>query len=323
MKLNSHLISVERKEMGTFDPVKRRLHMCERTLPFGETLFNLFKDSISPDDLMYYSGDSDLKEKLADLHNVSIENIFIGAGSDSVLNTIFDVFVCPGSNVYMPEAHFPMYDVYLGQNQGNKKTFKYELVNNKLKLNTSFESDNVNLIILGNPNSPVGDLVSLENIETLSSKGVPLVLDQAYGDFGKTEVPISWINRDIIFVNTFSKSWGAAGCRVGYCVANKDIISFLNKRKRMFELSTISKKFAMFLINNKQVVDDYIEQIVNEREHLKTKFNFIQYGNWIHLPQHKYSHIAKSWEVKHHATLPRIFGEFMRVTIFPGINEYL
>ena len=323
MNLNSHLISVERKEMGTFDQTKRRLHMCERTLPFGENLFDSFKESISPDDLMFYSSGIDLREKLANYHGVSSDNIFVGAGSDSVLNTIFDVFVSPCSNVWMPEAHFPMYDVYLGQNQGNKKTFKYELTNNRLKLNTSIDFDNANLIILGNPNSPVGDIVSLDDIERLSSEGIPLVLDQAYGEFGKTEVPISWISRNIILVNSFSKSWGAAGCRVGYCVANKQIVSLLNKRKRMFEISTISKKFAMFLMDNKSAVDDYIEQIVHEREFLKTKFNFIQYGNWIHLPQHKYSHITKSWEVKQNATLPKIFGEFMRVTIFPGINEYL
>ena len=322
MKMNTHLLSVERKEMGTFDPSKRRLHMCERTLPFGESLFNSFRDSITPEDLMYYSGDLDLRQKLAEHHGVEVENIFVGAGSDSVLNTIFDVFVSPGSNVYMPEAHFPMYDVYLGQNQGIKKTFKYELYNQKLKLNTSIEYNNINLIILGNPNSPVGDLVSLSNIERLA-RVAPLVLDQAYGAFGKTEVPIEWIDRGIMFVNTFSKSWGAAGCRVGYCIASKEIVSLLNKRKRMFELSTVSKKFAMFLLDNKEVVDDYVQQIVNEREFLKTKLNLVQYGNWIHLPQHKYSHITKSWEVKQNATLPKLFGEFLRVTIFPDINEYL
>lgn len=322
MKMNSHLLSVERKEMGTFDPSKRRLHMCERTIPFSENLFEAFRNSITPDDLMHYSGDLDLRQKLAEQHGVDVENIFVGAGSDSVLNTIFDVFVSPGSNVYMPEAHFPMYDVYLGQNQGTKKTFKYELYDQRLKLNTSIDYNNVNLIILGNPNSPVGDLVSLNNIDRLA-KVAPLVLDQAYGDFGKTEVPIEWINRGIMFVNTFSKSWGAAGCRVGYCVANKEIIGLLNKRKRMFELSTVSKKFALFLLDHKDIVHNYVEQIILERELLKTKFNLIQYGNWIHLPQHKYSHITEVWEVKQNAILPKLFGEFMRITIFPGINEYL
>lgn len=324
MKFNSHLNHVVRKEMGTFDECKRRLHMCERTISFDEVLFNGFKDSLVAEDFMYYSDDGELKRRLADLHGVNPENIFVGAGSDSVLNTIFDVFVSPGSDVLMPEAHFPMYDVYLQQNQGNKLTFKYEFNNYQLHLNTSVQNtNNLSLIILGNPNSPVGDVVSLDKLENLTTFGVPLVLDQAYGEFGKTEVPIEWINRGVIFVNSFSKSWGAAGCRVGYCIANREIIGLMNKLKRMFEISNVSKKFALFLLNNKPMVDDYVNQIVYERELLKRRFNLVQYGNWIHVPQHKYSYLTDKWEVKQDASLPHVFGSFLRITIFPGLNGQL
>jgi len=324
MKFNLHLAEIERKEMGPMDPNKRRLNMCERTLPFSDSFFSSFKNSLTQEDFIYYSSDIDLRIKLAEFNGVSKENIYVAAGSDSVLNTLFDVFVSPGSEVVMPEAHFPMYDVYLKQNQGKKITFKYQLVDNKLKLNTEiYCGPNVNLIIIGNPNSPVGDLVSLAEIEKLTLTNIPIVLDQAYGEFGKTEVPLSWIDKGIVFVNSFSKGIGSAGCRIGYCIANKEIVDLLNKRKRMFEISSISKKFAIHLLNNFQEVNKYVNQIVVERELLKRRFNLIQFGNWLHLDQDKYLGITDKWEVKVDATLPLIPNKFIRMSIFPGINEHI
>lgn len=327
MKYKKFIDSVVRRPMSPSDPNKRRLHMCERNVPFSDELFTEFISTLRQEDFVNYpTGTDDLKARISRFHfNVGVDRIFIGHGSDSVLNTIFNLFVTPGSKVLMPEAHFPMYDVYLQQNQGVKETLKYEIDSDgRLSLNTNFDEsilDEVSLIIVGNPNSPVGDCLSHKELERLASYGIPLVIDQAYGEFGKTEFGFENLSSGVIFVNTFSKAWGAAGCRVGYAIALAPIIDKLNRLKPMFELSEVSKKFALFLMNNNQEVAKYVDEVIIEREYLGKVFQHVRFGNWIHVPS-DFPLIDPSWEIKSGVSLPRVDEKFSRISIFSGMYSY-
>ena len=323
MRYRKHLDGIIRKSVPKFDPTKVRLHMCERTKPFSEEMFGRFLSSLSQEDFITYGDCIDLKDRLAKKHGVKPSNIYIGAGSSYVLDSIFRVFVEKGSWVVMPEAHFPLYDVFVEQNQANVELLPYFNVNGKLTMGTSVKQDYPRLIIIGNPNSPVGDVVGLDRIKQLAALGAPLVIDQAYGEFGKTEVPISMIEKDVIFVNTLSKGFGAAGIRVGYAVANEKIITLLDKFRQMFEVTNVSQKFALFLLDNEKEMLDYCESIVLERSKLRDKLEHVYFGNWVHIPHDKYCKLGNlSWEVKTGTKLPLLDGEFVRISIFEGLNEY-
>ena len=324
MKYKTFLDDIKRTRPALVDPHKRRLHMSERNQPFSDYVFQEFLSTISQSDFLYYNDTRELRDKLAKLHDVSPENIFIGQGSVYVLNCLFNAFIERGTEVVMPEARFPMYDVFLAQNEGVAKNLKYELINNQLKLNTSFEmNENTRMIVIGNPNSPVGDVLSLSQIEELSSHGIPLVVDQAYGEFGKTFIPIEMIEKNVVIVNTFSKGWGAAGARVGYCVANEKIVSLLEKYRQICETPAISQKFAMFLLDNPFIKDEYVSAIMKERNKLAKRFEHVYYGNWVHLPMDKYSQLPEDWEVKANTKLPLVDGEFIRMSIFEGLNDLI
>ena len=328
MKYKAFIDDVVRKPMAPSDPKKRRLHMCERNIPFSDELFKRFLDTLTQEDFINYpTSTDDLKDRLSRFHfKIGADKIFIGHGSDSVLSTVFNLFVTPGSKVLMPEAHFPMYDVYLQQNQGVKETLKYEIDEaGELRLNIEFDESilaDVSLIVVGNPNSPVGDCLTFRQLAKLSSYGIPLVVDQAYGEFGKTSFGFDRLADDVIFVNTFSKAWGAAGCRIGYAIAKPEIVEKLNKLKPMFEVSEVSKKFAMFLLDNNLEVQQYVDEVAIEREILSKVIPFVYYGNWIHL--HDGSPlIDPTWEIKTGARLPGVPGTFSRISIFPGMFRAL
>lgn len=328
MKYKKFVDGIVRKSMVPPDPSKRRLHMCERNVPFSDDLFNEFLGTLKQEDFVNYpTSTDDLKDRISRFHfKVGTDRIFIGHGSDSVLSTVFNLFVTPGSKVLMPEAHFPMYDVYLQQNQGVKETLKYRLDENGLLcLDTNFDESmlsEISLIVVGNPNSPVGDCLSYKELEKLTSYGIPLVIDQAYGEFGKTEFGFENIDKGVIFVNTFSKAWGAAGCRVGYAIASAPIVDKLNRLKPMFELSEVSKKFALFLMNNNLEVAKYIDEIIIEREFLGKVFPHVRFGNWIHVPS-DFPLVDPLWEIKSGVSLPRVDEKFSRISIFSGMYSYL
>ena len=324
MKYREHIKTIVRKAVPFFDPSKRRLHMCERTRPFSSKMFDEFVRSIRQEDFINYGDSIELKERLAKKHGVSTENIYIGAGSSYILDSIFRVFVEKDSCVVMPEAHFPLYDVFVEQNQATTELLPYFNKDGKLTMSVNVRSQDPRLIIIGNPNSPVGDVLSLERIEHLTSFGAPLVIDQAYGEFGKTEVPIEMIDKNVIFVNTFSKGLGAAGIRVGYSVASKEITNLLGKFRQMFEVTNISSKFALFLLDHEKETREYAESIACERAKLRSKLDHVYFGNWVHIPFDKYQQLnLPDWEVKTGTRIPLQSGEFVRVSIFEGLHDYL
>lgn len=322
-KYNQHIDKVFRKRGKESSPGKRRLHMSERTENFPDWFFDSFVSSLTQSDFIEYRWPDELKERIAQKHNVSIDNVFVGPGSEFILSCIFSVFVSEDSEVWMPEAHFPMYDVFLAQNRGTKKEFFYD---ETLQLIFNDSAKCGNLTILGNPNSPVGDCVPLSFIEKLKGS-TPVVLDQAYGEFGKTDVPVEWITEGIIFVNTFSKAYGAAGCRIGYAIADTNIVSLLEKFKLGFDLANPSAKFAIHLLDHQQVVDEYVTSIILERDKiskLNTDLVLVKKGNWVHLNQEVFTPLIDPyWEIRKDIILPKVKNPYLRITIFSGIYDLI
>ena len=65
---------------------------------------------------------------------------------------------------------------------------------------------------------------------------------------------------------TFSKGFGAAGCRVGMTFSNPHYIENISKFRQMYEISGVSMKYCEFLLNNHHLVDTYIKEVVEEME---------------------------------------------------------
>lgn len=323
MKYNKHLDTITRVSNIASDTTKVRTHVGERTQLFPDVFFQEFVSSISQTDIIQYPDVSTLKQKLADQHGVGIDNVFITPGSEYSLAALFYAFVEEGTTVLMPEARFPMYDVYLQQSKGKADYFKYDQdLNGRLHLNLKTNSDDVRMIVVGNPNSPVGDCLTVTEFQTLEAYDCPIIIDQAYGEFGKTHLPINLIENNYVFVNTYSKAYGAAGIRVGYVIANKQIIELIAKYRLMYEVSGLSIKFAEYLIDNENVMQDYVSAINDERTKLQNIGVHVYSGNWIHLPAH-YAEKLTAYTYKTGVTLPHYQGPLIRINIFVGLYAIL
>jgi histidinol-phosphate/aromatic aminotransferase/cobyric acid decarboxylase-like protein len=286
---------------------------------FPDGFIDGFTGTLVTDDFTRYPNIDALKQRLAAKHNVSSKNIFIGAGSDICLQILFQVFVEKDNVVLMPEAHFPMYDVYIQQQMGRSKLMRYR-PDLSLDVDTDVDGD-LRLVIVGNPNSPVGDVLSTQDFARLLQYTVPVVVDEAYAEFGATPLPVSLINQNVIFTRTFSKAWGAAGARIGYVIANEYIIDLMGKFRQMFEITGVSSKFAHYLLDHEEVMKAYVAEIVAERERFKDTGIAVKYGNWIHLPQERYLNLTNVFHVKQNVTLPQVNPFLLRITLFKGLYE--
>jgi len=295
--VKKHLQKVIRKfnieDKNSFDYI---LTQNERNLPLPGNLFKRFKDSINFKDIAFYPNLDNLKDKIRKY--VGYEHIFLTPGSDVGIKTIFELFDFTDGEVLTTNYCFPMYQVYSDIYGATLvkvpyKNFKFNIRELISKINSRTK-----LIIIANPNSPIGDTYTLEEVKLLLDQGIPTVIDEAYIELSTAESSIELIDKyDNLFVTrTFSKGFGAAGCRVGYICSNKHNIQLLDKLRLMYEISGVSAKYCEFILDNILLYNIYLKDTLIEKNYfideLSTSKNiriFDTDSSWFFLLKNEYT----------------------------------
>ena len=238
--MKKHLSKIVRKfdteNKSDYDWV---LNQSERIKELAFFDWNRFKQSLTQEDFFLYPNTIQFRKKLAKYYNTDNDNIFLCAGSDVGIKSVFETFT-DGGRVVTTDPSFPMYKVY-------SELYKCEYIGVPHEEDYTISvgrilsevDDNTDLIILANPNSPMGEYKSFDEILPILETGVPTLIDEAYIEF--TEKNKSFIEHidkypNLIITRTFSKAFGAAGCRVGAVVSNKDNIELIGKFRQMYEI---------------------------------------------------------------------------------------
>ena len=305
LKVKKWLYDVERKEsLIDKSKYKFRLDQSERVDEFSNEFFNGFLKTLNQTDFITYPYLHKLKNNIALYNNVDIKNVFLTPGSDMAIKTMFEICVSSGSEVLSTIPSFPMYDVYCNIHNGTFKTVKYNK-NLTYSINSlcKMVNDKTSLIILANPNSPIGDYKTEEELKPileLSNKlNIPLLIDEAYVEFSPgTLKDLVFKYNNVCVSRTFSKAWGAAGIRLGYLIGDEDIMNVINKCRIMYEVTGITAKFGCYLLENVNEVVNYRDSIIREKEILYDKliesgFDVVSsHANWIHFNDNDNNQIA-------------------------------
>ena len=317
MKTKSYLDKIIRTTTlpSTNKTVGKRLHAGERTQRFSETHWKSFTDSLTQDDVLFYPDDMPLRRMIADYHSIPKENIMTFAGADAALKCTFDTFTDVGSTVLTPDYHFPMYDVYAAQNAANLAFLEYNGL--ELSRNVVGEVKDLRFILVGNPNSPVGDRLSENYFRFLEEYNLPIVVDSVYEGYGSTRLNVEEkIKKNYIFIHSFSKCWGGPGARIGYVIASQDMIAQLNKMRPMVGISGLSMKFAKWALANEAMNKKYVAQMIEIRERIRFQYPWNTGGNWVHLPAALAPILREAgFTFKEGCKLPGIDESFIRITV--------
>ena len=264
------------------------LNQSERSQPIPEPYYTEFIRSLKQEDFAYYPNTKNFKEKICKFYNVKTENLFLSDGSDVGIKSIFETFTVYGK-VITSEPSFPMYKVYSELYQceyfGIPHEKDYTISMEKILSNITHDTS---LVILANPNSPMGEYKSFDEIRILLEQDVMVLIDEAYVEFTDNESMIQYIGEypNLLVTRTFSKGFGAAGCRVGMTFGHKDTIELLSKFRQMYEITGVSMKYCEFLLNNHILVDTYIQEVKEEKKELVSMlkgYDVIDSNcNWIH-----------------------------------------
>ena len=311
------------------------LNQSERSQLIPESYYVKFLRSLKQEDFAYYPNTKNFKEKICEFYNVNTENLFLSDGSDVGIKSIFETFTTCG-NIVTSEPSFPMYEVYASLYNCSYKGIHYDVDTLEFSIENmlSFVDDNTQLIILANPNSPIGDYKTIDEIKPLLDTGIPILIDEAYIEFSGKESMIQYIDEypNLLVTRTFSKGFGAAGCRVGMTFSNPHYIENISKFRQMYEISGVSLKYCEFLLNNHHLVDTYIQEVVEEKKKVVSMLKHYEVidsnCNWIHFNNQDDNKKTKEIFDKHKVLVkyckvhPYGFREnWCRMTIQPGLSE--
>jgi len=220
---------------------------------------------IYPDD-----GQQELRKMLAEYAGVSAERIVVGHGSNTLIDLIVRLFVGPGDEVI---NCVPTFDIYRFSTEICGGT----VINIRRDANFAVDvpavkkviSDNTKLIFLATPNNPTGNVIPRQYIVEIIETGVPVVVDEAYYEFGgETVMNLAGRYRNLMVLRSFSKWAGLAGLRVGYGVFPPKIADYLMAIKTPHNVSVAAEAAVRASLADLDYLQGRIRDIVTERARL-------------------------------------------------------
>ncbi len=206
----------------------------------------------------------DLRTALAEQHGVSIDEIAIDAGVDTLLGLLVRMLISPGDKVVTSFGGYPTFNYHVAGYGGDLQTVPYKgLYEDAEALLAATQSLQAPLVYFANPDNPMGTCHPADTVQCLID-GIPensvLALDEAYIEFAAegTAPAIDTSNPRVLRFRTFSKAWGMAGQRVGYAIGHRDVITGFNKTRNHFGLNRVAQIGALESLQDQ----DFLQQVI-------------------------------------------------------------
>lgn len=217
---------------------------------------------------------------LSNYTGLPIDNLQYFASSDALHEYICKVFIGVGDPVLILG---PTYDNFRLTCQANGGEVLYSNYNDDFSFDADrFENDIIRIepavVYICNPNNPTGNIHTEQYIESLLNKfpDTLFLIDEAYMEFGGQSAKFLVLKYDNILISrTMSKAFALANFRVGYLMASKDNVQFINKIRNPKNLSTIAQTAAIAALEDSQYMWKYVDQVKAGKEYFIGEINKI------------------------------------------------
>ncbi len=223
-----------------------------------------------------------LKKAISRWKKVETKNIFLGNGSDEIIDLLIRVFCRPAfDRIRYMTPSFGMYEVCADIND----VVKYPISLNEQfvlipKICVANQKAQDKILFLCSPNNPTGNTIPRHDLFTIlqSWRGL-VVIDEAYTEFSSEPSFLDQLpnHPNLVILQTFSKAQGAAGLRIGMAFAHEDVVILLNKVKAPYNISEIAQAKALSLLSSQSIVNKQIKELIKERQKLAAEIQGMDY----------------------------------------------
>ena len=216
----------------------------------------------------------ELRCALAEKHKISTENIVVGEGIDGLLGYLVRLLISEGDHVVTSDGAYPTFNYHVSGFGGNLHKVPYlDDCEDIVSLMKKARSVDAKLIYFANPDNPMGTHVPGDKIvEALKELplGCLLILDEAYSEFAPAaSLPsLEITDTRVVRLRTFSKAYGMAGARVGYAMAEENLIKSFEKIRNHFGMNRVAQKAAFEALSDNQWLLEMVQKVENGRQRI-------------------------------------------------------
>ncbi len=235
---------------------------------------------------------TELRQKLAQRHNVLPEQIVPTAGSTALLGIIARTLLSPGLNAITSERSFIVYPIATQAAGG--QLIQVPMRNDGFDLNAiaATVDQHTRIIYISNPNNPTGTLIATKELDRFLDEvpeHVIVILDEAYYDFAEyfatsrkvyCSNALDHVGRShgVVVLRTFSKAHGLAGVRVGYGIGPAELMGYFARMRTTFSISTVAQAAALAALDDEAHVGKTLKNNAEQAERLTAGITELGYS---------------------------------------------
>ena len=218
----------------------------------------------------------ELKQAIAQLKETEPGRIFLGNGSDEIIDLTFRIFCNPGKDKVM--LFTPTYGMYSVSADINDVGIISMPLDDNFQIDIArvkpwLTHEDIKLIFICSPNNPTANSVKQTDIENIleNFEGI-MVIDEAYADFSDSPSLMKLTKKydNLVIMQTFSKAWGLAAARIGMAFSTPEILSFYNKMKPPYNISSVNQEAVLDALNDRDGFTSRLRMIKEEKKRLVT-----------------------------------------------------
>lgn len=250
-----------RLEKGGFPLEGINLALCENPLPPIDEAIEAAKAEAPLSNHYTEPYSWKLKEKISDYVNVPVENIHINAGSELILRQLFLLY---GRRVHLISPTYYLFEE-IAENKtytflNEKEDFLFDMKKLEIPKDTT-------LAVIVNLNNPTGTVFDIKDNLSLIERhpDTMFLIDEAFIEFGgKPATDLIFEYRNVIITRTFSKAFSMAGCRVGYAIADRELIEYLNNHNDAYPLARTAEAAAIASLEHLDKIRERVKFLKNQ-----------------------------------------------------------
>lgn len=216
----------------------------------------------------------EIKGALARHLGIAPENVMVGEGIDGLFGYAVRLFVEPGVTVATSLGAYPTFNFHVNGFGGRLVTTPY--VNDREDPSSLLHlarKEKARLIYFANPDNPMGswwDSATVQGMIGQVPEGTLLMLDEAYGEFAPdgTLPPLDVSNPGVLRFRTFSKAYGLAGMRLGYCVGHADLIRAFDKIRNHFGVTRLGQAAGVAALADQEHLRTVVAKVKTARDEI-------------------------------------------------------
>lgn len=220
-----------------------------------------------------------LREKLARVHGVSMDEVLHGNGSNELLDLVVRTFATPEHHIVFAEPAFIVYRIAALTYGVPFTAVPLTELTHDLEVMAAAVTPRTRVLFVANPNNPTGTYVGRAAVERLLDSVPPeviVVMDEAYFEYADApDYPDSMTLRHrrerLLVMRTFSKIHGLAGLRVGYAIGPRTLIDYMNRVRAPFNVGSIAQAAAIAALDDAEHVAKSRAHNLQERARLTTE----------------------------------------------------